>query len=302
MRPATDSPQYRHLFGVAYRILGSVHDAEDAIGEALARWQSLDTADRDLIREPLAWLTRVVSRICLDQLGSARARRESYAGIWLPEPVPGTIGPAGPTNRPTDPADAVTLDESVSLALLRAMESLAPAERVALILHDVFGLDYTEIGSIVGRTPQACRQLASVARRRVRDRPRFQPDDEERARAVLAFTAACTTGDLGALVEVLAPDIVVRSDGGGATGIARVPVTGLDRVARFLLGIASARSSEGRLTAVPAMVNNRTGLVIGLDGATIAVMDFAVAGGLIAEIAIVLNPDKLRAWHREDPP
>ncbi|MFE3755593.1 RNA polymerase sigma factor SigJ [Nocardia tengchongensis] len=297
MNPTTDSSDYRHLFGVAYRILGSVHDAEDAIQEGAIRWHSLSPRDRALIREPLAWMTRVVSRICLDQLGSARARRESYAGVWLPEPVPGIVGPTDPTSRPQDPADAVTLDESVSLALLRAMESLTPGERVALILHDVFGLPFAEIADIVGRTPHACRQLASTARQRVRSGPRFQSDNTERQQAVSAFTRACTTGDLEALIGVLTPEVVVRSDGGGMVNVARVPVTGAARVAQFLLGIVRVRESHGENMIVrEAVVNNRSGLEISIGDHVIAVLDLAVVDGRVAEIAIVMNPDKLGAW------
>ena len=301
MNLTIDSLEYKQLFGVAYRILGSAHDAEDAIQEGALRWQSLTPADRDLIREPLAWMTRVVSRICLDQLGSARARRESYTGIWLPEPVRGTIGPDSAGGRSPDPADAITLDESVSVALLRAMESLTPGERVALILHDVFALPYAEIGEIVGRTPEACRQLASTARRNIRSGPRFQPDSDERQRAVSAFAQACTTGNLDALTAVLDPKVVIRSDGGGKVNVARRPVFGAAQVAQFLMGIIGVREAHGEnMTTRFDTINNHTGMVISIRDQVIAIMDFAVAEGLIAEVAIIMNPDKLTRWSGTD--
>ncbi|KAA0022155.1 RNA polymerase sigma factor SigJ [Antrihabitans cavernicola] len=297
MNLTTDSHEYKRLFGVAYRILGSAHDAEDAIQEGALRWQALSPADRELIREPLAWMTRVVSRICLDQLGSTRARRESYAGIWLPEPVPGSIGPDSSVGRSLDPADAITLDESVSMALLRAMESLTPGERVALILHDVFALPFAEIGEIVGRTPEACRQLASTARRNIRSGPRFQSDGDERKQAVLAFTQACVTGNLDALMSALDPKVVVRSDGGGRVNVARRPVVGAEEVARFVMGIIGVREAHGEnMISRFEAINNHTGLVISIGDQVIAVVDFAVVAGLIAEIAIIMNPEKLTLW------
>lgn len=297
MNFARGSRDHEQLFGVAYRMLGSAHDAEDTVQDAVVRWQQLTDGERAEIREPLAWMTRVVGRICLDQLGSARARRESYAGIWLPEPVPGTVGPGSVGGRPADPADAVTLDESVSVALLRAMESLTPGERVALILHDVFGVPFAEIGDIVGRSPDACRQLASTARRHVRAAPRFQADDAQRRRVVLAFSEACATGDLEALMRVLAPDVESRADGAGMVGIARVPVVGAERVARYLLGIVAVSAAQGRpFTTRFETVNNRTGLVIVADRRVIAVLDLAVEDGRVREIAIVMAPDKLRSW------
>ena len=154
-----------HLIGVAYRMLGTVADAEDAVQEAYARWYRLSTAERDAIEVPLAWLTRVVGRICLDVLGSARVRRESYVGEWLPEPVPvdDAVGPGA------DPAERAALQDSVALALLVVLEQLTPAERVAFVLHDVFAVPFAEIAVAVGRSSAACRQLASTARRRVQE-------------------------------------------------------------------------------------------------------------------------------------
>ena len=293
-------PEYRHLFGVAYRLLGSAQDAEDTIQEGQIRWQQLPDGDRALIREPLAWLTRVVSRICLDQLGSARARREQYAGIWLPEPIPGRIGAmasAATVRDAGDPADAVTLDESVSMALLVVMEKLTPGERVALVLHDVFGVPFGEIATIVGRSPEACRQLASAARRHVRAGPRFTADGPERDRVVAAFAHACTGGDLMALTQVLDPDVVSRSDGGGIVAAGTRPIHGVERVARLLVGLARRGVTEGLDVAWrPAPVNGRTGLIVEANGAIVGVVDLAIRDGRVAELATVVNPDKLTRW------
>jgi RNA polymerase sigma-70 factor, ECF subfamily len=289
------SDGYRQLFGVAYRILGSAHDAEDAVQEGFARWQDLTPEQRDLVREPIAWLTRVVSRICLDQLGSARARREKYTGIWLPEPLLGSAA-ALPLNAvgSVDPADAVSLDESVSLALLTAMEQLTPPERVSLILHDVFAMPFGEIGAITGRTPEACRQLASTARRHVRSGPRFDVQGSERDQVVRAFAQACLDGDLARLATVLDDDVVSRADGGGHIRAARRTVVGADAVARYLLGvIVKQRQRSTSVAASIEEVNGRSGIVM-RDGRTIvAVVDLAIAGDRVREIALVVNPEKL---------
>ena len=297
---APGDPEYRHLFGVAYRLLGSAQDAEDAIQDGLIRWQQLSETDRGLIREPLAWLTRVVSRICLDQLGSARARREQYAGIWLPEPLPGPGDPLvsdGTAAAASDPADAVTRDESVSMALLLVMEQLSPGERVALVLHDVFGLPFGEIGRIVDRSPDACRQLASTARRHIRSRPRFTASGPERDRVVAAFAQACMGGDLGALAEVLDPDVVSRGDGGGVVPAGTRPIHGLVRVARLLTGLRrSGLIPDAGIAWELAPINGQTGIVVLNHGTVYAVIDVAVRDGLVAELATVVAPDKLRRW------
>ena len=175
------------LINVAYRLLGSVSEAEDAVQDAFARWYALPADSRDEIASPAGWLVTVTTRICLDMLGSARARRERYVGEWLPEPVPaGRSGRVRPhPSRSTDPADRVSLDESLSMALLVVLESMTPAERVAFVLHDVFRYTFAEIGEIVGRSPQACRQLASSARRRVREARGEHVSAQEHARVVL---------------------------------------------------------------------------------------------------------------------
>ena len=299
MSAVVGEDERRRLLGVAYRMLGSLHDAEDAVQEGLVRWEQLGPDGRAQVREPAAWLTRVVSRVCLDALGSARARRERYTGIWLPEPVPGAALPDGglaPAPGP-DPADVVTLEESVSMALLVAMEQLSAAERVALILHDAFGLPFDDVAEVVGRTPQACRQLATSARRHLRGQPRYAASGAERDAVVAAFARACEDGDLQALAGVLDPAVVVRSDGGGVVSAARRAVTGRDDVARFLLGIAARAVAGGPpVTTEVVGVNGRSGLVVRTGGAVVAVVDLAVVGGSVREVAIVVNPDKLAPW------
>lgn len=283
----------RRLFGVAYRILGSTHDADDAVQEGLARWQRLSEAERALVREPIAWLTRVVSRICLDELSSARARRESYVGIWLPEPL---LGPAvESSSRAVDPAEAVSLAESVSLALLVAMERLTPAERVCLILHDVFGFSFEEVSDVVGRTPGACRQLASTARRNLRESRRFDVPGSRRDEVVAAFARACMEGDIEGLARVLDPDVVSRADGGSHIHAARRDVVGSGTVAGYLLGVLEKqRARTSALSASLEPVNGRTGIVM-RDGETVvAAIDLAIDGGRVSEIAMIVNPDKLR--------
>jgi RNA polymerase sigma-70 factor (ECF subfamily) len=290
---APGSVEYRQLFGVSYRLLGSTHDAEDAVQEGLARWQELTEEQQSEIREPVAWLTTVVSRVSLDVLGSARARRERYTGIWLPEPVLGSDGIADllPHSKVAEPEDAVTLDESVSLALLVAMEQLTPGERVSLILHDVFGLPFAEIAEIVGRSPDSCRQLASTARRHVRAGRRFEVQGPDRDRVVQAFAAACLGGDLKALVAALDPDVVSRADGGQHVNAAKRTLTGADAVARYLLGLVQKYGTG--VTGSIELVNGRSGIVMRTADGVTGVMDLGIVGGRVAEIALVVNPEKL---------
>ena len=284
----------RLLMNVAYRLLGSVSEAEDAVQEAFARWYAMSDADRTAIDSPAGWLVKVTTRICLDVLGSARARRERYVGEWLPEPVPAG---AGWTSQATasvavDPADRVSLDESLSMALLVVLESMTPAERVAFVLHDVFQYTFAEIAEIVGRSPQACRQLASSARRRIRDARRTQITMQEHARVVSAFATALETGDLTSLVELLDPDATAIADGGGLVAASVEPVEGAETIARYLLDLY-ARGVTFRITTV----NGRAGLV-GSDGSgePLAVASLAIVGGRIERIWVTRNPEKLAGW------
>ncbi len=280
----------RRLLGLAYRMLGTVADAEDAVQETYVRWYRLDDAERAAIDNPAAWLTRVASRVCLDALGSARARREQYVGEWLPEPVPSEWAMA--TSAP-DPLDRVTLDDSVSSALLVVLESLTPAERVAFVLHDVFAVPFAEVAATTGRTPDAARQLASQARRRVRERRAGVATRAQHDAVARAFAAATTTGDLDGLVALLDPDVVLRSDGGGRVSAARRPVVGADRVARFLLGLPRLAP-----TGVVSPVETADGLsfLATVDGRVDTVLSVVVAGDRITDLYLVRNPDKLTLW------
>jgi RNA polymerase sigma-70 factor (ECF subfamily) len=283
-------PHRGHLVAVAYRMLGTLADAEDAVQETYLRFARTDTSS---VRDARAWLTTTIGRICLDQLGSARARRETYVGPWLPEPAVGSGSPAAFAAAPLGPEDRVTLDESVSMAMLVLLESLSPAERTAFVLHDVLGLPYDEIADIVGRSEAACRQLVARARARVRDgAPRFTADHDQHASAVAAFLRACSRGSVDELVQVLDPGVVLRSDGGGKVpGVALHPVTGAAKVARLLLGVAARH----RAVALSDLVNGSSGLVFEADGRVVGVMGFTVADNLITEIDFVVNPEKLRS-------
>ena len=281
----------RGLLGLAYRMLGTVADAEDAVQETYVRWYRMTDEERAAIRNPGAWLTRVASRVCLDMLGSARARRESYVGEWLPEPVPGESAIAA--SAPLDPLDRVTLDDSVSTALLVVLESLTPAERVAFVLHDVFGVPFAEIAEAVGRTPDAARQLASQARRRVRERRAGAATREEHDAVARAFAAATSTGDLAALVAILDPDVVLRADGGGLVSAARRPVLGADRVARFLLGLPHLLPEA---QVGPTVTADGLAFLVTVDGRADSVMTLEVSGGRVTGVYIVRNPHKLTLW------
>jgi RNA polymerase sigma-70 factor (ECF subfamily) len=291
MPPIDVDGERGNLLAVCYRMLGTVADAEDAVQETYVRWLRLSEEERAGIRNPGAWLTRVASRVCLDMLGSARARRERYVGEWLPEPVPGDSPLASPA--PVDPIDRVTLDDSVSMALLVVLDSLTPAERVAFVLHDVFGVPFGEIAETVGRTPDAVRQLASQARRHVREQRAGAATREQHDAVARAFAAATTTGDLQALVSVLDPDVVLRSDGGGRVSAARRPVVGADRVGRFLLGLPRL-VPDGVLTTVDTP--DGLGFLATVDGRPSAVFSLQVRDGRITDLYVMRNPDKLTQW------
>jgi RNA polymerase sigma factor (sigma-70 family) len=286
----------RQLINLAYRLLGSLAEAEDAVQEAYARWYAMSRQQQDAIQSPGAWLTRVASRICLDLLGSARARRERYVGEWLPEPLPEPAEwisgrPGGAT---ADPADRVTLDESVSMAFLVVLDSLTPAERVALILHDVFGYPFAEVAEITGRTPAACRQLASSARRRIRaSQPPATPTARQ-ASIVRDFKQAWEAKDIDALIGLLDPGATVTADGGGLVSAALRPIEGGEQIARYVVDIAGRAPSN--LTILERTVNGQPGLVAQQDGVTVTVFAFEVAGDQIKHIWAVRNPDKLRPW------
>lgn len=279
----------RQLINLAYRLLGSLSDAEDVVQETYARWYAMSPEQQDAIASPGAWLTTVASRVCLDLLRSARVRRERYVGEWIPEPLPEhTEWATG-----TDPADRVTLDESVNMAFLVVLEAMTPAERVAFILHDVFRYSFAEVAEVVGRTPGACRQLASSARRRLGgERPSATPSSRH-AGVVRDFKEAWQAADIDALVGLLDPEATATGDGGGlATAVAH-PVTGADPIARFFAARAIAMPD---VTVLERTVNGQPGLVVQLAGATVGVLAFDVADDRITHIWAVLNPEKLRPW------
>lgn len=287
----------RHLVSLAFRMLGTIAEAEDAVQETYVRWYRLSDQERAGIDSPRAWLTRVASRVCLDVLGSARARRESYVGEWLPEPVPVsafTHPGESATFDARDPLESVSLDESVSTALLTVLESMTPAERVVFVLHEVFALPFREIAEVVGRTDAACRQLAASARRRVRSAAARRVSREEHDRVVWAFAAAAQSGRLDELIAVLDPEVVLRSDGGGRVSAARRPVIGADRVARFVLGIAQKRP-EVQLR--PQDTPDGLGFAMWLDARIIGVVTLDVSGQRVAEVRLVVNPEKLSLWN-----
>jgi RNA polymerase sigma factor (sigma-70 family) len=281
----------RYLLSLAFRMLGTVAEAEDAVQETYIRWYRMSQAQRDAVEVPRAWLTRVASRVCLDVLGSARVRRERYVGPWLPEPVP-VLAFTDPAV--DDPADRVTLDDSVSMALLVVLESMTPAERVAFVLHDVFAVTFSEIAEVVGRTPAACRQLASSARQRVhgaRDAPVPRAAHDA---AVRAFAAAARAGDLAGLVAVLDPDVVLRSDGGGIVTAARNPVRSADKVARFLLGVLEKNPTA---EVLDQETPDGLGFALWIEGRVTGVVTMDVTGGRVTDVRMVVNPQKLTLWN-----
>jgi RNA polymerase sigma factor (sigma-70 family) len=283
----------RQLINLAYRLLGSLADAEDAVQETYARWYAMSRDRQAAIESPGAWLTKVASRVCLDLLGSARARRERYVGEWLPEPLPDRSEWIS-VRSDADPADRVTLDESVTMAALVVLDSMTPAERVAFILHDVFRYPFPEVAEIVGRTPAACRQLATSARRRVSSAQAPVVPTAHRAGIVRDFRQAWQSRDIGALIGILDPEVTAVGDGGGHATAVPFPVHGGEMVARFFVELAAGGLDE--FTLLERTVNGQPGLVGLHEGVTVLVMAFEVVGDRIKNIWAMRNPEKLRPW------
>jgi RNA polymerase sigma factor (sigma-70 family) len=283
----------RQLVNLTYRMLGSLAEAEDAVQETYARWYSLSPQQQAAIESPAAWVSRVASRICLDLLGSARARRERYTGQWLPEPLPDP-SEWGLPGGGADPADRVTLDESVSMAFLVVLESMTPAERVAFILHDVFAYPFGEVAEVTGRTQVACRQLASSARRRIVAPRSPVANTTQQASIVRDFKQAWQAKDIGALMRLLDPNVTLVGDGGGLVRAAPRPIEGGNQVANFLANVARAAPANGVL--LERTVNGQPGLVGQLEGEIVAVYAFEVTGHQIVRIWSMLNPEKLQLW------
>jgi len=276
------------MFAVAYRMLGSIADAEDAVQDAWLRWSAAPRAD---VLDPKAYLARVVTTTALNRLRSARARREAYVGPWLPEPL---LTEAGP-----DAAERAELAESVSVAMLVVLESLTPDERAVFVLREVFGFGYAEIGAALGRSVPAVRQLAHRAREHVQARrPRFDVDWDQQREVTERFLAAAAGGDIDGLMTVLAPDVTLLTDGGGKARAALRPIVGARKAARFLAAI-STRPYMGMdisdMTLAAAEINGSPGTVIMTGGRAIAALTLTVSGGRITAIQLLANPDKLTA-------
>lgn len=281
--PVTFEPERRRLTALAYRMLGSVADAEDIVQEAYLRWHA---ADRAAVAQPRAFLATMVTRLCLDRLKSAQARRESYVGAWLPEPWL--------VEAEESPEAALELAGDLSVALMLALERLSPLERAAFLLHDVFDLPFAEVAEALGRSEAACRQLAARARQQVRAaRPRYAPSMAEGARLAQAFLAASRGGDLAALERLLREDVVLWSDGGGKRPAALNPIRGWRKVSRFYAGLARKhRTGPPRMVRL-ARINGLPGYVTVEPDGTLQTTALEIADDRIAAVYIVRNPDKL---------
>lgn len=267
------------LIGLAYRITGSRATADDIVQDAWLRWQR---ADRDAIERPAAWLTTVTSRLALDHLKSARHERETYVGPWLPE-----IAVAEP-----GPAEQVELAESITIGFLAVLERLGPTERVVFLLADVFGMPFDQIATVVDKSPEACRQVASRARTRVREgRPRFAATDDDAWQVAMAFLTAAQVGDIDALVSLLADDALAVSDGGADHHAARRPIIA-ERIPRFVANLTARLPDGAELVVQP--INGEPGIVTVRDGVAIMAVVVSVAGGQVQRLFSILNPDKLR--------
>jgi RNA polymerase sigma-70 factor (ECF subfamily) len=288
---ASFEPHRRFLTGLAYRMLGSVAEAEDVVQDAFLRWNA---TDRVRVDEPRAFLARTASRLCLDRMKSARAQREQYVGTWLPEPLIEAMPEAGGGLGDGGPDRATALAEDVSVALLVTLERLSPLERAAFLLHDVFDMDYREIADVLERSEPAVRQLAARGREHVSDtRPRFEASPEITARLVGAFHAAMLRGDVAGLAQLLADDAVLYTDGGGKRNAAHNPIFGRDKILRFITGLASKGWLPDPARAELVRVNGLPGFVI--DTAEgVETLAIEIAGDRIAAIYGVRNPDKLR--------
>jgi RNA polymerase sigma-70 factor (TIGR02957 family) len=285
---ASDYTRYRPLmFSIAYRMTGSVSDAEDIVQEAFLKATRVEADSAD---NPKAYLATITTRLAIDHLRSARVRRESYVGTWLPEPL------VGDADQAPDPAELAETSDSLSMAFLVLLESLSPPERAVFLLREVFGYGYPEIADVTGKTEAACRQIFARARRHIDEgRPRFETSRAQGEELTSLFLAAARGGDINSLIQKLAPDVLFYGDNGGTGGITfAAPVAGRDRVAeilRFVLG----RTMELGASLEAAWVNGQSGLVASdADGGLIAVIALELLDGQVQAIRAVANPDKLR--------
>lgn len=277
-----DFDAYREdLFSLAYRMLGRVGDAEDQVQEAFLRWQRVDT---DTVESPKAYLTAIVTRLCIDQLRSARKQRETYIGPWLPEPVV--------SNANEQPEYHTELTESLRMAFLMVLEHLSPTERAVFLLHDVFDYGHAEIAAIIGKSEANCRQIARRARQHLKaHRPRFESSREEQTEMVQRFLGAVHEGDLEGLMRLLAPEATLYSDGGGKAIAARKPIRGAKKVAHFFIRIAQKSSSPTRVQLL--VINGAAGVLIYEAEQLTTAISMQVEGGTIQTLYTVRNPDKL---------
>ena len=296
--PARVFDEHRGLLvSVAYRVLGSITDAEDAVQEAWLRWSNVD---HSRVADPRAFLVRVTTRLAVDRLRRVKARRESYVGPWLPEPVLTGRGRSG-----QDPSEDAAMAESVSMAMLVVLETLSPLERAVFVLREAFGMPHAEIADVLGRKEEAVRQLARRAREHVRERrTRFDADRGEQRRVTERFLEAATGGDLEGLMAVLSPGVELVADGGGKALAPRRPVHGAEKVARFLVAIVGEEptdrflesvglGSSGEVRVRMAPVNGETGVVITVGDEPISALVLDVYDGMVRTIRLVANPEKL---------
>ncbi len=283
-RPHESDPLAPHrgrLLGLAYRMLGSRSDAEDVVQDAYLRF-----AGAQEVHNPEAFLVTVVTRLCLDRLKSAKAQREVYVGPWLPEPILDADA--------LSPDAATELADDLSFALLLALDRLSPLERAAFLLHDVFDMPFSEVARMIDRTEAACRQLATRARRAVRDaRPAPVATPDSHACLLRAFSEAVTSGDVSRLAGLLRQDAIALTDGGGRKSAALNPIMGADKIARFFIGLAGKNIGRD-IRIEPTMINGTVGALLYLDGEIDHSLSMAIDGERIAAIYIVRNPDKLR--------
>ncbi|MEA2573323.1 MAG: polymerase sigma-70 factor, subfamily [Chloroflexia bacterium] len=276
------------LFSLAYRMLGSVADAEDIVQEAFLRWhKATETSDEQAIRSPRSYLSTIVTRLCIDQLRSARVRREVYVGPWLPEPL---VEPGH-----ADPTEELELADSLSVAFMVLLESLSPEERAVFLLRQVFDYDYGEIARIVNKSEANCRQMVHRAQQHIAERrPRFSATPEQREQLTHTFIQTCANGDMQGLLSLLTQDIVLYSDGGGKVQAARNPIYGPDKVARFILGALGKLPPGARYRVKTATVNGQMGVVAYLNDEPNTVLSLDIAEGRIQGVYLVVNPDKLQ--------
>ena len=294
---ATFEAERARLTGLAYRLLGSVTDGEDVVQDAWLRWQA---TDRTAIDSPPAWLTTVVSRLGIDRLRARRREQERYVGPWLPEPLIGPLLEAGPADRAaappsSDPAEVAELSDSLTTAFLLMLEELSPTERLTVLLADVFDEPFSSVAEILDKSESAVRQQAVRARRKLRaaapaGRP---PADAEQLRTAEAFLTATAVGDLDTVMSLLAPDVVLLSDGGPHRRAARRPVVGPHRVARLIMNLAGRLPSDADIDV--GSVNGSPGIIVRIDGHAAFVLAVESVGGLVHGVKVMVNPDKLTA-------